>query len=99
MGDVQSRLGARVRGLVPGTTYYWSVQSVDTAFAGSTFAAEGSFIALADPPQNISFARDAGGVIHATWRAGFDVSRGCFARPARLDAGNHTRGRGGHWRV
>ena len=68
MGNVQSRLGASVRGLVPGTTYYWSVQSVDTAFAGSAFAAEGSFTALADPPQNVSFARVAGGGIHAIWR-------------------------------
>lgn len=29
--------------LVPGTTYYWSVQAVDTAFAGSPFAEERSF--------------------------------------------------------
>ena len=68
MGNVQSRLSARLRGLVPGTIYYWSVQSVDTAFAGSSFAAEGSFRALADPPHNVSFARDAGGLIHAIWR-------------------------------
>jgi hypothetical protein len=59
MGNAQLRLGLRLRGLVPGTTYYWSVQSVDTAFAGSAFAAESSFTALADPtptptPINIS---------------------------------------------
>jgi uncharacterized repeat protein (TIGR01451 family) len=28
---------------IPGSTYYWSVQTVDTAFAGSTFSAEGTF--------------------------------------------------------
>jgi hypothetical protein len=67
IGNTQLRLGAHLRGLVPGTTYYWSVQSVDTAFAGSSFATEGSFTALADPPQNVSFARDATGMIHATW--------------------------------
>jgi len=32
-----------LRGLTPGVTYYWSVQSVDTAFAGSAFAPEHSF--------------------------------------------------------
>ena len=68
MGNVQLRHGARLCALVPGTTYYWSVQSVDTAFAGSAFTAEGSFTALADPPQNVSFARNAGGGIHAIWR-------------------------------
>ena len=41
MGNVQLRLGARLRGLIPGTTYYWSVQSVDTAFAGSGFRYRG----------------------------------------------------------
>ena len=32
-----------VEGLAPGTTYYWSVQAIDTGMAGSAFAAEGSF--------------------------------------------------------
>ena len=43
MGNVQTGLTARVGSLVPGTTYYWSVQSVDGAFVGSAFAPEGSF--------------------------------------------------------
>ena len=30
-----------LQGLVPGQTYYWSVQAIDTALAGSPFAAEG----------------------------------------------------------
>lgn len=50
MGNMQLRLGAHLRGLVPGTLYYWSVQSVDTAFAGSAFATEGSFTAFPDTP-------------------------------------------------
>jgi hypothetical protein len=33
----------QVEGLAPVTTYYWSVQAVDHAFAGSVFAAEGGF--------------------------------------------------------
>jgi len=32
-----------VKGLVENTTYYWSVQAVDNAFAGSAFATENSF--------------------------------------------------------
>ncbi len=38
-------LGTRytIHGLTPGATYYWSVQAVDTAFAGSGFSSEGSF--------------------------------------------------------
>ncbi len=35
-----------LKGLTPGVTYYWSVQAVDTALAGSGFAAEGSFTAV-----------------------------------------------------
>jgi hypothetical protein len=34
---------------LPPGTYYWSVQSVDTAFAGSPFAPEGTFIVSALP--------------------------------------------------
>ncbi|MCX6877124.1 MAG: VCBS repeat-containing protein [Verrucomicrobia bacterium] len=68
LGNAQLGLTAQLRTLVPGTTYYWSVQSVDSAFVGSVFAAEGSFTALADPPQNVSFARAAGGAVHVIWR-------------------------------
>lgn len=33
-----------IRGLVPGETYYWSVQSIDNSFIGSSFAQEVSFL-------------------------------------------------------
>jgi len=33
-----------------GTPYYWSVQAIDSSFAGSPFAAEGSFKILQAPP-------------------------------------------------
>jgi hypothetical protein len=42
MGNVGQGIGAVLWNLTPGT-YYWSVQAVDTAFAGSAFAVEGSF--------------------------------------------------------
>ncbi|MEO8614165.1 MAG: FG-GAP-like repeat-containing protein [Luteolibacter sp.] len=66
-GNVWQIHTTKLRSLVPGTTYYWSAQSVDTAFAGSTFATEGSFTALTDPPQNVTFAREAGG-FRSIWR-------------------------------
>jgi hypothetical protein len=68
MGNAQAGLTARVGNLKPGTNYYWSVQAVDTAFAGSTFAAEGSFVARADPPVTVSFAREGVDSVRATWR-------------------------------
>jgi hypothetical protein len=46
-GNVQLGLTAILKGLADGT-YYWSVQAVDSGFAGSPFAAEGSFM-MAQP--------------------------------------------------
>ncbi len=43
-GNAGQRLSTTLRGLSIGTTYYWSVQSVDSSFAGSAFSAEGTFI-------------------------------------------------------
>jgi hypothetical protein len=43
-GNAQAGLTARIRNLEIGRTYYWSVQAVDAALAGSAFATEGSFI-------------------------------------------------------
>jgi uncharacterized repeat protein (TIGR01451 family) len=42
-GNAGERVSARLVVTTPGA-YYWSVQSVDTSFAGSPFAAEGSFV-------------------------------------------------------
>jgi len=43
LGNAQARSFARFENRAPGTTYYWSVQTVDTGFAGSAFSAESSF--------------------------------------------------------
>ena len=43
LGNASANLSARVHGLVPGATYYWSVQAVDAGYRGSAFAPEGSF--------------------------------------------------------
>ncbi|MCC3500520.1 MAG: S8 family serine peptidase, partial [Microcoleus sp. PH2017_15_JOR_U_A] len=45
MGNVNQNTNWTMKNLKPGT-YYWSVQAIDTAFAGSTFATEGSFTVL-----------------------------------------------------
>jgi hypothetical protein len=42
MGNVNQNTNWTLKKLKRGT-YYWSVQAIDTAFAGSTFATEGSF--------------------------------------------------------
>ncbi len=42
-GNVQTARTAQVGTLEVGKTYYWSVQAVDAAFAGSPFAPEASF--------------------------------------------------------
>jgi hypothetical protein len=42
MGSARNGLAA-IHHLAPGQTYYWSVQAVDTSFAGSDFAAEQQF--------------------------------------------------------
>jgi VCBS repeat protein/flagellar hook capping protein FlgD len=43
LGNAQADLAVRLGGLLPGVTYYWSVQAVDGAFIGSAFAPEASF--------------------------------------------------------
>jgi FG-GAP-like repeat len=67
MGNSQLGLGHRLRGLTPGTTYYWSAQSIDTGLRGSAFAAEGSFTATVDAPEPQSFVREPGGAVRVTW--------------------------------
>ena len=45
-GNAQMGATALVRGLTPGSTYYWSVQAVDPGFRASVFSAESSFLAI-----------------------------------------------------
>lgn len=66
-GNAGHSLTARLGHLKPGTNYFWSVQAVDTAFAGSPFAAEGTFTALADQPTTESIVREGPGSVRVTW--------------------------------
>lgn len=43
MGNAGERLSFYLQGLAPNTTYYWSVQAIDTASAGSPFSTESTF--------------------------------------------------------
>jgi hypothetical protein len=47
LGNAQTASNAFVFNVAPGRDYYWSVQAVDTSFAGSPFAAEQQFTAAA----------------------------------------------------
>jgi len=58
LGNVQCDRSARIDHLQLGTTYYWSVQSIDGALVGSPFAAERSFTmapaGVADPASAVA---------------------------------------------
>jgi len=51
LGNAGHRLFAEIPYLTPGALYYWSVQAVDTAFAGSHFTAESQFRMPVAPTQ------------------------------------------------
>jgi hypothetical protein len=67
MGGAQLGLSARLAQLKPGINYFWSVQAVDTAFAGSAFATEGTFTASADVPVTVSIVPETTGSVRVTW--------------------------------
>ncbi|MEG4170394.1 MULTISPECIES: FG-GAP-like repeat-containing protein [unclassified Microcoleus] len=49
LGNANQNTQWQLKDLSPGT-YYWSVQAIDTAWAGSEFATEGSFSVANNPP-------------------------------------------------
>ncbi|NJS13118.1 MAG: hypothetical protein HC789_23475, partial [Microcoleus sp. CSU_2_2] len=49
LGNANQNTQWQLKDLSPGT-YYWSVQAIDTAWAGSPFASEGSFTVRNRPP-------------------------------------------------
>jgi hypothetical protein len=55
---------AAIHHLTPGQTYYWSVQAVDSSFAGSAFTAEQQFTIS---PLQINSARRANGIFELTF--------------------------------
>lgn len=67
MGNAQSRLEMRVRGLKPGVQYFWSVQAIDSALAGSEFTAETSFGIPDTAPGLIGIFKAPGPAVTAVW--------------------------------
>jgi hypothetical protein len=63
MGNAQNRLFARFSGFPLDQPIYWSVQAVDTAFAGSAFAPEQVFTTLITPtpPSGVVIPGDTDG--------------------------------------
>lgn len=55
MGNAGLGLSYMIYGLNPGTTYYWSVQTIDNNFEGSEFAPEESFTTLSSNIQPFGF--------------------------------------------
>lgn len=70
LGNAQERLFSYVTNLTVGTTYYWSVQAIDTAWAGGPFATETSFTITTPPPPVIMHAAYTPG----TGNFGFDIT-------------------------
>lgn len=73
LGNTNHRNAWTLRNLLAGT-YYWSVQAIDGAFAGSAFAAEQSFSVSAGQraPHLVSVRdvpNDQGGRVTARWQA------------------------------
>lgn len=103
IGNTGPRLAAQVSHLQPGTNYFWSVQAVDTAFAGGPFAAEGNFtLPSPDAPQLLSVRRDVTGFqLEAMgtpgWSYGFLASTGVTANlPAWTRIGSSAADGAGH---
>jgi hypothetical protein len=67
LGNAQHRLGAQLN-LPPGL-YYWGVQAVDSAFAGSPFAAETTF-AVPGPQIITGISAGTNGVVTLHFRGG-----------------------------
>ena len=73
LGNTGQRTSAVINGLTPGV-YYWSVQAIDGAFAGSTFATEGIATLCGgfaiDPTSANVVAGGGGGGVSVTGVAG-----------------------------
>ncbi|MEG3968986.1 FG-GAP-like repeat-containing protein, partial [Microcoleus sp. T2B6] len=54
LGNVSQNTKWQLKDLSPNKKYYWSVQAIDTAWAGSKFAEEGSFTTVANNPPVVN---------------------------------------------
>ena len=65
IGNAQERLFSLLTNLCGGT-YYWSVQAIDTAFAGGAFAAESTFVI---PPSISGWTNQSNGQFQVAFNA------------------------------
>jgi hypothetical protein len=70
-GNVGERTSYALSGLTPGSTYHWSVQAVDSGFAGSAFASEGTFTV----PESFALSASAYSVGESGGQATITVTR------------------------
>lgn len=73
MGNAQHNHSFILRNLAYGT-YYWSVQAIDTSFAGSPFAAEGTFVTPVAVNDAVERAPDKTVKVRAAKLAANDVA-------------------------
>ncbi len=93
LGNMQQNLSASLTGLKYGTNYYWSVQAVDTAFAGSAFASQGSFaVTLAPDAVSVSVGSVMGSsaVLEASVYPNGSATTAYFQWGATTSYGNTT---------
>ncbi|MFC1573445.1 FG-GAP-like repeat-containing protein, partial [Candidatus Eisenbacteria bacterium] len=77
LGNAQEQTSWTVMVPLAWQTYYWSVQALDGAFAGSVFAVEDSFLGYGEPPLIASIVdvpNDQGRQVRISWlRSGHDA--------------------------
>jgi len=70
LGNTFLNQSYEINNLLTDMTYYWSVQAIDQAYAGSPFAAEGSFTSGTFKPQLLNVKDvpyETGGQVTLTW--------------------------------
>jgi len=80
-GNAGERTSYKLSGLTPGTTYYWSAQAVDSGFAGSPFATEGTFTV---PPATFAFSSAGYSVGEGDGTATVTINRTGSTAPASV---------------
>jgi hypothetical protein len=92
LGNAQHGLTARLTNVAVGF-YYWSVQAVDTAFAGSPFAAEGTFALLGLPTLSLIWISEIHGnsaVLSATVAPNGSATAAWFAWGETTNYGHYA---------
>ncbi|MDB6019791.1 MAG: Fibronectin type domain protein, partial [Pedosphaera sp.] len=93
LGNASQRLFTSVTNLnTAGVTYYWSVQAVDTALAGSTFAPEATFVFSAPLTTTLgaTTVKKAGATINGTVNPNGLQTTGWFEWGTTTNYGNLT---------